>query len=44
MNQASRLLSKSIVRVDQPDIALADDDDFLEQMDVSYLVFFYNLL
>ncbi|VDD89778.1 unnamed protein product [Enterobius vermicularis] len=34
VNQASRLLSKSIVRVDQPDIALADDDDFLEQMDV----------
>lgn len=27
VNQASRLLSKSIVRVEQPDIALQDDDD-----------------
>uniref|UniRef100_A0A0N5AJT2 DNA replication licensing factor MCM6 n=1 Tax=Syphacia muris TaxID=451379 RepID=A0A0N5AJT2_9BILA len=34
VNQASKLLSKSIVRVDQPDIALDNDDDFLEQMDM----------
>ncbi|VDM29952.1 unnamed protein product [Toxocara canis] len=41
VNQASKLLSKSIVRVEQPDIALQEDDEAIfGDVDVSNVLFF----